>query len=150
MLDDGAEIVADISGYETRTEWAKNNADGMFKITDSIPNNPETCYFLKMNKPEIALINKKAGKKFTVQTIKIKPVLMVKKCFIDSIFHIFKLLLEFNFFSFLSNKISHFRKNSCIHRHLTGKITPVELPVPFMVKFFPAQDFLIKKISGIS
>lgn len=66
MLDDGAEIVADISGYETRTEWAKNNADGMFKITDSIPNNPETCYFLKMNKPEIALINKKAGKKFTV------------------------------------------------------------------------------------
>ena len=66
LLDDGAEIKADISGYETRTEWAAANAGGMFKITDSIPNNPETCYFLKMNKPEISLVNEKIGKKFTV------------------------------------------------------------------------------------
>ena len=66
MLDDGAEISADISGYETRTDWAEKNADGMFKITDSIVANEETCYFLKMNKPEISLINKKLGKKFTV------------------------------------------------------------------------------------
>lgn len=66
MLDDGAKIIADIAGYDTRTEWSKKNASGMFKITDSIPNNPETCYFLKMNKPEISLINEKIGKKFTV------------------------------------------------------------------------------------
>lgn len=67
MLDDGTNIVADISGYETRTEWSEKNTEGMFKITDSIPNNPETCYFLDMKKPEISLVNSKAGKKFTVK-----------------------------------------------------------------------------------
>ena len=67
MLDDGAKIVADISGYDTRTEWSKKNASGMFNITDSIPCNNETCYFLKMNKPEISLINNNVGKKFTVR-----------------------------------------------------------------------------------
>ena len=66
MLDGGAEILADISGYETRTEWSKKNASGMFKITESIPNNNETCYFLKMNKPEVSLVNRKIGKKFSV------------------------------------------------------------------------------------
>ena len=67
MLDEGAKIIADIASYETRTEWAKANADGMFDITDSIPNNDETCYFLKMNKPEISLLNNRLGKKFTVR-----------------------------------------------------------------------------------
>ena len=67
MLDDGARIEADISGYETRTDWAEKNAPGMFKITGDIPNNEETCYFLKMNEPKISLINEKAGKKFTVR-----------------------------------------------------------------------------------
>ncbi len=67
MLDEGAKIEADISEFETRTEWAKQNADGKFYITDSIPGNLETCYFLKMNKPEISLINENIGKRFTVK-----------------------------------------------------------------------------------
>ena len=67
MLDDGARIVADVDSYETRSEWAKKNAAKMFKITDSIPCNPETCYFLKMNKHEISLVNEKSGKIFTVK-----------------------------------------------------------------------------------
>jgi hypothetical protein len=66
MLDDGGEIVADVKACETRTEWARINEDGKFRITDSIPNNEETCYFLKLNKPEISLVNKKLGKTFTV------------------------------------------------------------------------------------
>lgn len=66
MLDDGARIEADIAGYETRTEWAKVSAAGMFKITDAIPNDEETCYFLNMSKPEISLVNEKIGKRFTV------------------------------------------------------------------------------------
>ena len=66
MLDNGAKIVADIAGFETRTEWAAKNADGKFTVTESIPNNEETCYFLDMNKPEISLVNENIGKKFTV------------------------------------------------------------------------------------
>ena len=30
------------------------------------PNQEETCYFLKLRRPEISLVNEKIGKKFTV------------------------------------------------------------------------------------
>ena len=66
MLDDGAKIVADVEGYTPRTEWAKQNEATMYEMSAAVPNQEETCYFLKMNKPAISLVNEKIGKKFTV------------------------------------------------------------------------------------
>ena len=66
MLDDGAKIVADVEGYTPRTEWAKQNEATMYETSAAVPNQEETCYFLKMNKPAISLVNEKIGKKFTV------------------------------------------------------------------------------------
>ena len=66
MLDTGAKILADIKDYTPRTQWAKENADAMFEMSEAVPNQEETCYFLTLNRPEISLINEKIGKKFTV------------------------------------------------------------------------------------
>ena len=66
MLDDGAKIVADVDSYTPRTEWAKQNEGTMYEMSAPVPNQEETCYFLKMNKPQISLVNEKVGKRFTV------------------------------------------------------------------------------------
>ena len=67
MLDEGARIEADIKDYTTRSEWAAQKADEMFKVTAPVPCEDETCYYLDMNKPEISLINDRIGKKFSVR-----------------------------------------------------------------------------------
>ena len=36
------------------------------EMTDSVVGEDETCYFLKLKKPEISLVNERIGKKFTV------------------------------------------------------------------------------------
>ena len=66
MLDNGAKVVADVESYTPRTAWAKQNEATMYAMNDAVPNQEETCYFLKLSKPEISLINEKIGKKFTV------------------------------------------------------------------------------------
>ena len=66
MLDNGAKVVADVESYTPRTAWAKQNETAMYAMNDAVPNQEETCYFLKLSKPEIALVNEKIGKKFTV------------------------------------------------------------------------------------
>ena len=66
MLDDGAKVIADVESYTPRTAWAKQNEGTMYEMSASIPNQEETCYFLKLKKPEITLVNEKIGKKFTV------------------------------------------------------------------------------------
>ena len=66
MLDDGAKVIADVESYTPRTAWAKQNEDTMYAMNDAVPNQEEACYFLKLSKPEIALVNEKIGKKFTV------------------------------------------------------------------------------------
>ena len=66
MLDDGAKIVADIENFTPRTEWAKQNEATMYEMSESVPNQEETCYFLKLNTPKVSLVNEKIGKKFTV------------------------------------------------------------------------------------
>ena len=66
MLDNGAKVVADVESYTPRTAWAKQNETTMYAMNDAVPNQEETCYFLKLSKPEIALVNEKIGKKFTV------------------------------------------------------------------------------------
>ena len=66
MLDDGVKVIADVESYTPRTAWAKQNEDTMYKMSDSVPTQEESCYFLKLIKPEISLVNEKIGKKFTV------------------------------------------------------------------------------------
>ena len=66
MLDDGAKIVANVESYTPRTAWAKQNEGTMYVMNVAVPNQEETCYFLKMRKPEISLVNESIGKKFTV------------------------------------------------------------------------------------
>ena len=66
MLDNGAKVVADVESYTPRTAWAKQNETTMYAMNDAVPNQEEACYFLKLSKPEIALVNEKIGKKFTV------------------------------------------------------------------------------------
>ena len=66
MLDDGAKVIADVESYTPRTAWAKQNEATMYAMNEAVPNQEEACYFLKLSKPEIALVNEKIGKKFTV------------------------------------------------------------------------------------
>lgn len=67
FLDDGAEIISEISSCTARTEWAKDNECDMLRISKPIVGMQETCYFLKMKRPIITLVNKKIGKSFTVE-----------------------------------------------------------------------------------
>ena len=66
MLDNGAKVIADVESYTPRTAWAKQNETTMYAMNDAVPNQEEACYFLKLSKPEIALVNEKIGKEFTV------------------------------------------------------------------------------------
>ena len=66
MLDKGGKIEADIEECIPRTEWSKQNEEKKLDISAPIPLNPETCYFLKLKKPSISLVNQALGKKFTV------------------------------------------------------------------------------------
>lgn len=66
MLDEGAKIVTNAENYTPRTEYAKQNETTMYEVNAPIQNQEETCYFLKMRKPEISLINETIKKKLTV------------------------------------------------------------------------------------
>ena len=66
MLDEGARLVASVADYTPRTEYARQTASTMYEMSDADANGEETCYFLKMNKPEISLENKRIGKVFTL------------------------------------------------------------------------------------
>lgn len=67
MLDNGAEIQAEVEKITPRTAWAEEWKDEAFKITSPQPNREETCYLLKLKKPCISLKNIKLGKKFTLE-----------------------------------------------------------------------------------
>ena len=67
MLDEGAEIVGDIESISPRTPWAEENIATAKLIEKPLPNKEETCYYLQMNEPEIALINNKLNKKATLK-----------------------------------------------------------------------------------
>ena len=66
MLDNGAKVIADVESYTPRTAWAKQNETTMYAMSGAVPNQEDTCYFLKLSKPEISLVNEKIGKKFTI------------------------------------------------------------------------------------
>ena len=66
MIDDGVRVVSDTTELLSRTPWAEENIATACEITQPAPNMEETCYYLKVQKPEVSLINEKIGKKFTV------------------------------------------------------------------------------------
>ncbi|MBE6595060.1 MAG: DUF4432 family protein [Ruminococcaceae bacterium] len=66
MLDEGATFVADVEERVARTEWSSRNAEVAAVAGAPMPNEEETCYFLKLARPEAALVNEKLGKKLTV------------------------------------------------------------------------------------
>ena len=66
LLDEGARIVADVAKCDPRTDWARENEATVCEITEPLPEQKETCYFLTFNKPQISLINDKLGKSVTL------------------------------------------------------------------------------------
>ena len=66
LLDEGARIVADVAKCDPRTDWARENEATVCEITEPLPEQKETCYFLTFNKPRISLINDKLGKSVTL------------------------------------------------------------------------------------
>ena len=66
LLDEGARIVADVANCDPRTDWARENEATVCEITEPLPEQKETCYFLTFNKPRISLINDKLGKSVTL------------------------------------------------------------------------------------
>ena len=66
MLDEGARIVADEASFRPSSDWAKEQENYRYEISAPVPNQDETCYYLKLNKPEVSLVNDKLGKKLTV------------------------------------------------------------------------------------
>ncbi|MBP5308047.1 MAG: DUF4432 family protein [Clostridia bacterium] len=67
LLDSGGRIEMDAASVKPRTALAKEKLSEVFDITEPLPAQEETCYFIALNKPEVAYINKKLGKKFTMK-----------------------------------------------------------------------------------
>ena len=66
MMDEGARITGDMIEIRSRTEWAEKQKSTSCEIDAPIPNFEETCYYFKLKKPEVSLVNEKIGKKFAV------------------------------------------------------------------------------------
>lgn len=66
MLDEGAEIRAEIEEAIPRTAWAKERAAQRSIITAPVPEEEETCYFLRLKEPCVSLENKKIQKRFSL------------------------------------------------------------------------------------
>ncbi len=66
MLDVGARLVADVERCDARTEWSAQNAQTIREMSLPVPNQEEMCYFLKLGRPEVSLVNETIGKKLTV------------------------------------------------------------------------------------
>ena len=66
MLDDGAKVVMDMAERVARTPWSAQNAAIASDMGAPVVGEEETCYFVKLRKPEATLVNEKLGKKFTV------------------------------------------------------------------------------------
>ena len=66
MLDEGARIVADVTSCTTRTEHAAKEVDKRAEMGAPVVDAEESCFYLKLAKPEISLENPKNGKRFTL------------------------------------------------------------------------------------
>ena len=66
MLDEGAELVDDAEEVIPRTAWAEKHMKDRRKMTASVPNQEEMCYFLRLKTPAVSLVNKALGKTFSL------------------------------------------------------------------------------------
>lgn len=66
MLDEGGKIVADVSECIPRTKYADDKKTESFLITEPLPCQEETCYYLKLNEKRVEYLNERAGKKLTL------------------------------------------------------------------------------------
>lgn len=66
MLDDGGKILADVDEVISRTEWSKKHEASILKTSMPVDNGEEFCYFVRLRKPEVSLVNERIGKTFTV------------------------------------------------------------------------------------
>lgn len=67
LLDEGALVVADTTEVIPRTDWSKECLDNRATVGAPVVDQEETCYFLKLKEPKVALENKNLGKKFTLE-----------------------------------------------------------------------------------
>lgn len=66
MLDEGAKIEVEELSCDPRTPYAAEQMATRYEMTDSVAGQEETCYFLKLKKSEISLVNETIGKRFTL------------------------------------------------------------------------------------
>lgn len=67
MLNDGATVQIDASEVVPRTDWARQNLKTAFTMQKSIPLEEECCYFIKVNKPEVSVVNPLLNKTLTLK-----------------------------------------------------------------------------------
>lgn len=67
MLMEGTKIIANAKEILPRTEWARQNQDKVFDITQPIANQEETCYFITFYEPKVIVENRKSGKEFILE-----------------------------------------------------------------------------------
>lgn len=65
MLDEGVEIIADVSSVIPRGDHAARNLENRTVFPAPKDNEEESCYFLENNSDRILLLNKKLGNKIT-------------------------------------------------------------------------------------
>lgn len=66
MLNEGARLVAQVDRCDARTDWARQNEATRGEMSSAVPNQEETCYFLKLRSPRVALVNEALGKQLIV------------------------------------------------------------------------------------
>ena len=66
MLDAGAKLLAEVEKAAPRNDWARQNEESMLGMTLPEDNSDECCYFLKLKRPEVSLINSKLNTRFTL------------------------------------------------------------------------------------
>lgn len=66
MLDAGAEVKVDEKSSCGRTDWAQQNIATRFAMEEPVVDMEETCYFIEMNQPRAAIVNKAIGKEFVL------------------------------------------------------------------------------------
>ena len=66
LLDEGARIVADVEEAYPCGEWSEREKDKMLSVKAPVAGEEETCYYLKLRKPQVSLESPSAGKRVTV------------------------------------------------------------------------------------
>lgn len=66
MLDEGARILVSNEDYYAANPIAEEAAATRYEMTGADPTVPERCYYLNLKKPEVALVNSRLGKQFSL------------------------------------------------------------------------------------